>query len=249
MPVDQADNSESDEGKLKGELQQSGGGEFGASSYYRTDQGPFLALVVVDANDQAIPGAVKPKIKVEIDRRIRGNIKIFRSAEAESPLVKRNQIWLQFSERIAHLRDSRERGTILALAIPNRKGIEEVSETSGVGQKEDSGGLFCLALTGKEGFRIGPDGAARNELKMVVVAEGIKPGKIVRKNRDRFGDRFQFIDIEGKEEDVIDEFIPFGREATMLHGALVEAGTKWARVHDENWSCSCNRWASSRPER
>ena len=151
---------------------------------------------------------------------------MLRGAEAEGPIVKGDQKWLEFTEGIADLGNGSEGRAILALTIPNRNGIKEMAEATGIGEQKNAGRLFFDPLAGKKGFRIGPGGAARNDLKMVVITEGIKPRFVVGKNRNRLGNRVQFIDIEGEEKDAVDELVAFGHEAKMPHGAFVET-----RIH------------------
>ena len=60
----------------------------------------------------------------------------------------------------------------------------------------------------------------------IAVAEREKVGAVVGEQRKAAVQLWEFVEVEGEQEDAIDKAVLFGGKAVMQHGALIKTGTE-----------------------
>ncbi len=133
---------------------------------------------------------------------------MFGSPQVKHTIFNGHEERFEFPECIAHFRDGSERGTVLALTKPDRNRVERIAQDPEIGQEQDLIRDLIDAILSEKSLCIFSS-AAINEPEVISILETVKSGRIHAKKRDFFWKRFQFLEVNGKQENPVEEFVLF----------------------------------------
>ena len=237
LPVDQDDDFQGDERIFDGEPEEPGSGECLAFSREGTekDLGAVRAGAVVDMDVEVPAGDFEFEVEVQVEGAVGGDVE--KLGGDETPGSRRGggleEIGFHLAEGVAHLNHGAERlvGGAVCKEIEG-DGIENIAEDAGERDQANLDvpwihrkirGIRLVADPRQDVFLDGGLFEAR-ESQVVAVAESVEVPAVVGKAADPGGGGIDFVEIEGKEEDVIPEVVDLRGEPPVHDAAFVKAG-------------------------
>jgi hypothetical protein len=192
---------------------------------------PVVPAVVIDRYSEIPVGQVKAKIKLKIQIRERGYIKVLHDTTVEGPVgSKGHKVRFPFQEGIADLCHRDKRRACLVKAEVDGDGVEDITEHSRECQEQDAAHGFLDSVAGKISGDVLTDGVPAMA-DMVTLPEAVDPGPVHLQEPETSINGSEFFKINEKVEDLVEKLVLLWDQSPVKDGAFIEAGGKYRGTH------------------